>query len=159
VILIDRPGHGLQNLLYDLILLIIVYFKIYNRGMLMLIFKYSEYTDPYSTYESTFESTSREVTRIKYPVTRSTYLENFLCQTNKPSVLLKSFVPSPSFCRTVRNIILKLTPINIRTEWRCFTFKYIGFHIRHVLPPPFSGFREKCEKLDGSDSPIAVRAV
>ena len=91
-------------------------------------------------YMYTLRGNSNQV--LEYPVTRTTYLENFLCQTNKPSVLLKSFVPSPSFCRTVRNIILKLTPINIRTEWRCFTFKYIGFHIRHVLPPPFSGFRE-----------------
>ena len=59
----------------------------------MLIFKESDYTDSYNTYESTFESTSGEVTRIRYPVTRSTYLENFPCQTNKPSVLLKSFGP------------------------------------------------------------------
>jgi hypothetical protein len=37
--LIDRPGHGLQNLLYVLIFEIIVYFKIHNMGLLMLIFK------------------------------------------------------------------------------------------------------------------------
>ena len=40
------------------------------------------------------ESTRGEVTRIRYPVTRITYLENFLCQTNKPSVLFKRFLPS-----------------------------------------------------------------
>ena len=35
------------------------------------------------------ESTPGEVTRIRYPVDRITYLENFLCQTNKPSVLFE----------------------------------------------------------------------
>ena len=35
------------------------------------------------------ESTPGEVTRIRYPVDRTTYLENFLCQTNKPSVLFE----------------------------------------------------------------------
>ena len=35
------------------------------------------------------ESTPREVTRIRYPIDRITYLENFLCQTNKPSVLFE----------------------------------------------------------------------
>jgi hypothetical protein len=48
--------------------------------------------------------------------------------SNKPSVLLKSFVPSTLSYETVRNIILKLIPIEILSE-------YIGFHIWHFLPP------------------------
>ena len=60
----------------------------------------------------------------------------------RSSVLLKSFVPFTLFTyETVRNIILKLIPINILAEWRCFTFKYIGFHIWHFLPPLFTAGR------------------
>ena len=55
------------------------------------------------------ESTPGEVTRIRYPVTRITCLENFMYQTNKPSALLKSFVPFTLSYRRQRGSLITQT--------------------------------------------------
>ena len=70
-----------------------------NRGLLILIFNSRTMLTRTIHTIVLFESTSGEVTRIRYPVTRITYLENFLCQTSKPSVLLKSFLHFALSCR------------------------------------------------------------
>jgi hypothetical protein len=59
------------------------------------------------------ESTSGEVIGIRYPVARIRYLGNFLCQTNKPSVLLKRSLP---FTLPAGDNVDPYTQINIITS-------------------------------------------
>ena len=94
--LIDRPGQGLQTSVY------VPIFEIFMEIIGGCWFSYFNSRTMLTRTIHTivlFESTSGEVTRIRYPVTRITYLENFLCQTNKLSVLLKSFLPCTLSCR------------------------------------------------------------